>query len=291
MAEKKIVLEKYIILFTCPDRQGIVSKITSLLYEQNVNIIKMEEHVENKENLFFIRLVLQSSSAIIENDEFTEKLFSFEHFFNGKLSIYKLSKKDNCAIFVTKEQLPLYDLLIKHQTNDLNCNIKMVISNHENLKNVADQFKIPFFHFPLNSKNKSKIEPQIINFMKTNNIDIIILARYMQILSPDFIQKFEQKIINIHHGFLPAFKGGRPYRQAWERGVKIIGATAHYVSNDLDEGPIITQDVISINHTYSEKDMIRTGKDIERRVLTNAVQAHLDRRIILHNGRTIVFNR
>jgi len=284
-------LENYIILFTCPDRQGIVAKITSLLFNQKVNIISMEEHVENINNLFFMRLVLQSTPEIFENNILTKELQSFGTFFNGKLSIHKLNNKDNCAIFVTKERLPLYDLLIKDQTNDINCNIKMVVSNHKNLQNVADQFNIPFFHFPINSQNKANIEPKIINFMEANNIDLIVLARYMQILSPEFIKKFEQKIINIHHGFLPAFKGGRPYRQACERGVKIIGATAHYVTNDLDEGPIITQDVISINHTYSEKDMIRTGKDIERRVLTNAVQAHLDKRIIVHEGRTIIFNR
>jgi len=167
----------------------------------------------------------------------------------------------------------------------------MVVSNHKILKNIADQFNIPFYHFSLNAQNKAELEPKIIQFMEDNEIDLIVLARYMQILSPKFIQKYNQKIINIHHGFLPAFKGARPYRQAWERGVKIIGATAHYVTNDLDEGPIISQDVNSINHTFSEKDMIHTGKDIERRVLTNAVQAHLDKRIILHDGRTIVFNR
>lgn len=282
-------LEKYIILYNCQDIQGIVAKITNLLFQQKINIISMEEHVEN--NIFFMRIVVQSSNNIFNNNLLLEQLSDFESFFNGRLSIHKLSKKDNCAIFVTKERLPLYDLLIKHQTKDLNCNVKMVVSNHENLKNVADQFNIPFFHFPLNAQNKAELEPKIIQFMDDNEIELIVLARYMQILSPQFIQKFEEKIINIHHGFLPAFKGGRPYRQAWERGVKIIGATAHYVTNDLDEGPIISQDVISINHTFSEKEMIRAGKDIERRVLTNAVQAHLDKRIILHDGRTIVFNR
>lgn len=289
MIDKK--LDNYIILFTCLDRQGIVAKITNWLFEQKVNIISMEEHVESNNNLFFMRLVLQSPFELFENKIFIEKLLEYGKSFNGKFSFHKLKKKDNCAIFVTKERLPLYDLLIKHQTNDLNCNIKMVVSNHENLSYVAEQFNISFYHFPINSKNKSEIEPQLISFMEVNEIDLIVLARYMQILSPNFVEKFNQKIINIHHGFLPAFKGGRPYKQAWDRGVKIIGATAHYVTNDLDEGPIITQDVISINHTFSEKDMIRAGKDIERRVLTNAVQAHLDKRIIVHDGRTIVFNR
>ncbi|MBK53094.1 MAG: formyltetrahydrofolate deformylase [Candidatus Marinimicrobia bacterium] len=284
-------LKKYIILFNCPDQQGIVAKITGWLFKQNLNIISMEEHVEDKDAEFFIRIVLISSIKLTENKNFISNLVKIEKMFNGQFSIKKFNKKENCAIFVTKEQLPLYDLLIKHQTNDLNCNVKMVVSNHNRLKLVADKFHIPYFYFPLNPQNKSEIEPQIIQSMKNNKIDIIVLARYMQILSPKFIKKYEQKIINIHHGFLPAFKGGRPYRQAWERGVKIIGATAHYVTNELDEGPIISQDVISINHTYSEKNMIRAGKDIERRVLTSAVQAHLDYRVIVHNGRTIVFNR
>lgn len=284
-------MKKYVILFKSPDRRGIVAKITGWLFKQNLNIISMEEHVEDKSSYFFMRIVILSAFDLNENKDFIIELTKLGQTFEGQFSIKKSNKKNNCAIFVTKEQLPLYDLLIKHQTNDLNCTIKMVISNHMLLKNAAEKFNIPYLRFPINMRNKSEIEPQIIKTLEEHKIDLIILARYMQILSPKFVKKYEQKIINIHHGFLPAFKGARPYRQAWERGVKMIGATAHYVTNELDEGPIITQDVTSINHTYSEKDMIRTGKDIERIVLTNAVQAHLDNRIILHNGRTIVFNR
>jgi formyltetrahydrofolate deformylase len=287
----KIKSEQIIILITCPDQYGIVAKISNWLFNQHINIIRMEEHVENFPAIFFMRVVTQSNENIISNENFKNEINKFETEFKGKISIHYSKIQDNCAIFVTKEDLPLYDLLIKNQKNNINCNIKMVVSNHKNLSNVANQFDIPFYHFPVNTKNKLDLEPKIIELMKLKNIDLIILARYMQILSPQFIELFEQRIINIHHGFLPAFKGGRPYHQAWERGVKIIGATAHYVTNNLDEGPIITQDVIPINHTFSTKEMIHTGKDIERRVLTNAVQAHVDKRVIVHEGRTIVFQR
>ena len=288
---KNNILGEIIILVTCPDQQGIVAKITSWLYEQRVNIISLEEHVENIPGIFFMRVVTQCNEIQISNEKFELKMKEFEKNLNGKISVHYSKIKYNCAIFVTKEEIPLYDLLIKNQKGDFNCHIKMAISNHGNLEKVAKQFEIPYYHFPVTSKNKMDLEPEIIKLMNSHEIDLIVLARYMQILSPKFIQQFEHKIINIHHGFLPAFKGGKPYNQAWTRGVKIIGATAHYVTNDLDEGPIIAQDVISINHTYSAQKMIRAGKDIERRVLTNAVQAHLDNRVIVHKGRTIIFNR
>ncbi|MBC8198265.1 MAG: formyltetrahydrofolate deformylase [Candidatus Marinimicrobia bacterium] len=287
----KIKPDKTILLITCPDQQGIVAKISSWLFNLHINIISMEEHVENSPAFFFMRVVTESNEFILSNEKLKNEINKFENEFYGKISIYHSKIKDNCAIFVTKEDLPLYDLLIKNQKNNFNYNIKMIVSNHEKLSNVAKQFNIPFYYFPVNSTNKLDLEPKIIQLMKSNNIDLIVLARYMQILSPNFIEQFEQKIINIHHGFLPAFKGGRPYHQAWKRGVKIIGATAHYVTNNLDEGPIITQDVIPINHTFSATEMIQAGKDIERRVLTHAVQAHTDKRIIVHEGRTIVFNR
>tara|TARA_B100000941_G_C28506802_1_gene557876 strand:+ start:2779 stop:3633 length:855 start_codon:yes stop_codon:yes gene_type:complete len=284
-------MEKYIILFKCPDRRGIIKRITKILFEFNLNIVSMEEHVDNKTNYFFSRIAINSKKDLIDNVEFQKKILTLEKKYNGWCATKKQNKKVNCAIFVTKEQLPLYDLLIKNETNELNCNIKLVVSNHKTLKSVASKFNIPYFYFPLNSKNKHNIEPEIIELMRNNKIELIILARYMQILSPDFVKKFNENIINIHHGFLPAFKGGRPYKQAWERGVKIIGATSHYVTNDLDEGPIISQDIIPINHRFSEKNMILAGKDIERRVLINAVQAHTENRVIIYEGRTIVFNR
>ena len=284
-------LNKSILLVTCPDRKGIVAKITGWLYKQELNIISLEEHVENNPTTFFMRIIIKWNKPNLFKKKFEIKMNEFEVKFKGKISINYSNIKDNCAIFVTKEELPLYDLLIRNQKNDFNCNIKLIISNHNNLKKIAQQFNIPYYFFPVTSQNKLEIEPDIIDLLFRNNIDLIVLARYMQILSPNFVKQFEKKIINIHHGFLPAFKGKKPYHQAWYKGVKIIGATAHYVTNELDEGPIITQDVLPINHTFTTNNMIRSGKDIERRVLTNAVQAHFDKRIIVYKGKTIVFNR
>ena len=194
------------------------------------------------------------------------------------------------AIFVTKEATPLYDLLIKHQSGDLPCKIPCIISNHKDLEHTARQFQIPFHFLPVSSKTKVDQEKEINKLMEKENIDLLVLARYMQILSSKFVDKFSGKIINIHHGFLPAFKGQQPYRQAWKRGVKMIGATAHYVTADLDEGPIIEQDVVSVSHQHSVQEMIQAGRDIERRVLTSAVKAHLEHRIILDGKRTIIFH-
>ena len=288
MINKK--LDNYIILFTCPDRQGIVAKITNWLFEQKVNIISMEEHVESNNNLFFMRLVLQSPFEIFENKIFIEKLLEYGKSFNGKFSFHKLKEKDDCAIFVTKERLPLYDLLIKHQTNDLNCNIKMVVSNHQNLSYVAEQFNIPFYHFPINSKNKSEIEPQLISFMEVNEIDLIILARYMQIFSPDFCSKYSGKVINIHHSFLPSFKGAKPYKQAYEKGVKIMGATAHYITEELDAGPIIEQTVERVDHSQSPEELELIGQDIESITLTRAVKKHLEGKVFINDKKTVVFD-
>lgn len=279
-----------ILLVTCPDQRGIVAKYTGHLFDNHVNILTMEEHVEEKLKMFFMRLVLDVSTLQISLSELDQSLTALSKQFFGEYQLIKQNEKINTAIFVTKEQLPLYDLLIRHETGQLNCNLKLVVSNHDNLKNAAERFEIPFHYFPVTSKNKSAYEPEILKLMQHENIELIILARYMQILSPEFLSHYEKKVINIHHGFLPAFKGGKPYHQAWKRGVKLIGATAHYVTNDLDEGPIIVQDVKPVNHTFSVKEMIDAGQDIERRVLTNAVRAHLEQRVLVYQGRTIVFH-
>ena len=280
-----------IVLITCPDQKGIITKFTKLLYDFNVNILTMEEHVENRLNMFFLRMVLDISDIRDSIEKLVQSIQKATNDIGGKFEFFDKSEKVNTAIFVTKEQLPLYDLLIRHEIGQLNCNIKFILSNHIDLENVSNRFNIPFYHFPITSKTKNIYEPSILDLINQEKIELIVLARYMQILSPSFLTNFNHEIINIHHGFLPAFKGAKPYRQAWEKGVKLIGATAHYVTNDLDEGPIISQDVKPVNHTFSIKEMIDAGQDIERRVLTNAVRAHLERRIIVFQGRTIIFNR
>ncbi len=194
------------------------------------------------------------------------------------------------AIFVSKTSHCLYDLLLKHQAGDFNCEIPLIISNHPDLEYVAEQFKIPFFCIAMTKENKNEQEQEILNLLKQHHIDLIVLARYMQILTPKFLSQFNKKIINIHHAFLPAFQGANPYLRAYERGVKIIGATAHYVTADLDEGPIIEQAVEHVNHECSPNDLKRIGRDIESIVLSKAVKSHLEHQIITVNNRTIIFS-
>jgi len=200
----------------------------------------------------------------------------------GNMCFFEPSKKINVAILGTKEKEPIYDLLIKNKSGDLNCNIPIIISNHNDLKKIASQFNINFL--------KTNSDDEIITVLNKNKIDLIVLARYMQIIPDKIVRPYVNNIINIHHGFLPAFKGARPYHQAHKKGVKIIGATAHYVTSELDEGPIISQDVAPINHKHSIKDIIQLGREIERNVLYKAVKAHLEHKIVVYNNKTILFN-
>ena len=209
---------------------------------------------------------------------------------SANVKFYYPEQKLNVGVFVSKESSPLYDLLIKHKSSDLKCNISCIISNHLDLKSIAHQFNIPFYHLPVSSTTKQGQEKMVRAILDKYKVDLLVLARYMQILSEKFVDDYYGQIINIHHAFLPAFKGSNPYRRAWERGVKMIGATAHYVTKDLDEGPIIEQDVVSVSHQYSVREMIQAGRDIERRVLTSAVKLHIEHRIILDGNRTIIFH-
>jgi formyltetrahydrofolate deformylase len=206
-------------------------------------------------------------------------------------TIHYTTNVQKMAILVSKTSHCLYDLLMHHSEGELDCEIPLIISNHPDLEVVADRFRIPYYCFPVNSSNKAEQEAQILDLLKKHHIDLVVMARYMQVLSDNFISNYPNKIINIHHAFLPAFQGGNPYQRAWERGVKMIGATAHYATKDLDEGPIIEQDVERINHENTPEELRAIGKDIERRVLTRAVTAHLEHRIITAGRRTIVFPR
>jgi formyltetrahydrofolate deformylase len=208
---------------------------------------------------------------------------------SGISKVFTKEKKQNLAILVTKESLPLYDILIKNQTEEINSNIKIIISNHKTLEPIANQFDIDFMY--LDVENKTTSSKVLMRALDKNNINLVILARYMQIIPETIVKKFKGKMINIHHGFLPAFKGDRPYHKAWKRGVKIIGATAHYVTAQLDEGPIISQDVVQVDHHHSIKELIDSGRNLERNVLVNAIKAHLDHRVMIHGKRTIVFSR
>jgi len=281
-------MKRIVIHINASDQSGIVSEYTQALSLMGININSLEQHVEPDDLLFFMRIEAEvpneSSITSIKN-----KLEDVDIRINSKSSVYNLDYVQNMAILVTKESLPLYDILIKTQTGEIKSNIKFIGSNHRTLEPIAEQFKINFAHFDIAS-NKEQANANLHSQL-SDDIDIVILARYMQIIPEEVVEKFTGKMINIHHGFLPAFKGDNPYKKAWKRGVKIIGATAHYVTNELDEGPIISQDVVRVSHHHSVSEMMNSGRNLERNVLIEAIKAHLEYRIILHGSRTIIFNK
>ena len=267
-----------IIQLICPDQKGIIANLTSILYKSNNNILSIEQHVDKEGKIFYIRIVAEKK---LNNIFPKDKLISLGEKLNGKLNLFNPDKKINVAILGTKESTIIYDLLIKNQSNELKCNAPIVISNHNNLSSVAQQFNIDYFKIDSNK--------QLLEILKNKKVELIILARYMQIIPSEIVKLYKNNIINIHHGFLPAFKGAKPYHQAYNKGVKIIGATAHYVTDKLDEGPIISQDIKHINHRYSIDEMIQIGREIERNVLYKAVKSHLEHKIIVYNNKTLVF--
>ncbi len=282
---------RYLVLhINCPDQRGIIAQFTGILYDHGANVLNLEQHVEPDKKRFFMRIHADLKNMEISQDDLYEIIMVQVNKMDAKIQYYYPENLQKVAIFVTREAAPLYDLLIKHQSGELACEIPCIISNHQDLENTSRQFKIPFYYLPISSETKDNQEKLVRDLIEKEKIDLLVLARYMQILSSKFVADYHGKIINIHHGFLPAFKGKSPYRQAWDRGVKMIGATAHYVTADLDEGPIIEQDVVSVNHQYSIQEMIQAGRDIERRVLTSAVKAHLQHRIILDGQKTIIFH-
>tara|TARA_Y100000590_G_scaffold460630_1_gene620368 strand:+ start:890 stop:1711 length:822 start_codon:yes stop_codon:yes gene_type:complete len=272
-------MDNKVIQFICTDQQGIIAKLTSILHTSSCNILSIEQHVDNDTNNFYIRIFVEYNHLISKFP--FNGLENFSNKLNGRLYVFNPDKKINVAILGTKESEPIYDLFIKNKSDDLNCNTPILMSNHNDLSYIAKQFNTPFY--------KIKNDKQILDILKKEKIDLIILARYMQIIPDSIVDLYKNNIINIHHGFLPAFKGAKPYHQAYNKGVKIIGATAHYVTEKLDEGPIIYQDVSNINHQHSIKDIIHLGREIERNVLYKAVKAHLDYKIIVYNNKTIVF--
>ena len=274
-------MDNTIIQLICPDQKGIIAQITSRLYESHINILSIEQHVDNN-NKFYIRILADLTSSNINFGQLNNKISILNKKLKGDLTFHDPNKKANVAILGTKESEPIYDLLIKNKAGELNCNIPIIISNHNNLKNISKQFDIAYY--------KTNNNDELLDIFNKNNIDLIVLARYMQIIPEKIIEQYQNKIINIHHGFLPAFKGANPYRQAFEKGVKIIGATAHYVTKELDEGPILYQDVVNINHKHSVDEMIQLGRGIERNVLYKAVKAHLNHKVIVYQNKTIVFS-
>jgi len=278
------VVNEIILKVSCPDRSGLIYNISKVLYANKLNIQKNSEFVNSEHSWFFFRAVL--SGDVDLEDLKTSLLSSLPE--DSRVELFKRRKKD-IVILVTKESHCLGDLLIRYQSGELNANIKAIISNHADLEVLASKFDIPYHYIDAKDLKREDHEKLIIKEINRYQPDLIILAKYMRILTPFFVEEFEGKIINIHHSFLPAFIGANPYKQAYERGVKIIGATAHYVNNDLDEGPIIAQDVVSVNHDYSWKDMQKAGRNVEKIVLSKAVDLALDDRIFVFKNKTVIF--
>lgn len=276
-------MKQFTIKITCKDEKGLVYRISEILLENGLNIIKNDEFVDNEKALFFMRTEV---SGIAEPEKVIDQLKKQL----GDCSI-ELSQNEskNVVVLVTKEHHCLADLLIRNQFKDLTFNIVVVVGNYENLRELTEKFNIPFIYIPAENITRAEHEEKIKTVLQDYNFDYLVLAKFMRILSPDFVKDFEGKIINIHHSFLPAFIGANPYKQAFERGVKIIGATAHFVTNDLDEGPIIYQDIIKVSHSKTAKDLAKMGKDVERIVLANALKLVFEDKVFIDGNKTIIF--
>ncbi|NJK97256.1 MAG: formyltetrahydrofolate deformylase [Bacteroidales bacterium] len=275
----------------CPDKPGIVAKITEFLYQNNGNVIYLDQHVDHQEKVFFMRIEWELEKFVIPREKIADYFSTLiANKYNLTWNIFFTKKKPRMAIFVSKMSHCLFDMLARFQSGEWNVEIPLVISNHPDMEPLVKQFGIDYYLLPVNEKNKAEQEQNEIELLKSKQIDFLVLARYMQVLSENFIREYPNKIINIHHSFLPAFPGAKPYHSAHERGVKIIGATSHYVTSDLDAGPIIEQDVVRISHTDSIKDLIRKGKDLEKIVLSRAIYAHIQHKTLVYNNRTIVFS-
>ena len=280
-----------ILLIHCPDRQGILATVTEFLNKNHGNIIYLDQHVDHQEGIFYMRVEWELNGFAIPSEkigEYFETLIAKPLQMNWRL--YFTDDIPRMALFVSTMPHCLFDILGRYTAGEWDVEIPLIISNHEILKPVAERFGIDFHYFPVNKENKKEQEQNELELLRKYNIDFVVLARYMQILSPEFIDQFPNKIINIHHSFLPAFAGAKPYHAAHERGVKIIGATSHYVTSDLDAGPIIEQDVTRCSHVDTVEKLIRKGRDLEKIVLSQAVYKHLQRKILVYKNRTVVFN-
>ena len=276
-------------LIKCPDQKGLVAKITTFFYEKGFNILSCQQYANAIEDTYFMRIRLNAAGTNISKEALENNFLELAAPLKLDWSVNYGDKKQNMAIMVSHTSHNLYDLLERQKEGLLDCNITMVISNHDKLRHIAEMFKVPFYYLPVTKETKTVQEAQVIELLDANKVDLVVMARYMQILSSDFINHYPERIINIHHSFLPAFQGANPYKKAYERGVKLIGATAHYATEDLDEGPIIEQDVEPVTHESTPTTLKRIGADIERLVLARAVKNHLNNQIIVSGNRAIVF--
>jgi formyltetrahydrofolate deformylase len=276
------------LLVSCPDRRGLVAKIANFIYANGGNIIHADQHTDFAAGLFLTRIEWQLEDFNLPRELIGPAFNAIAQPLQANWQLHFSDTVPRIAIWVSKQDHCLFDLIWRHRAKEFSAEIPLIISNHPDLKDVAAQFGIAYHHIPITKETKSQQEAKQLELLRQYNIDLVVLAKYMQVVSPDFINQFAQ-IINIHHSFLPAFVGANPYHKAYERGVKIIGATAHYVTADLDAGPIIEQDVVRVSHRDEVDDLIRKGKDLERVVLARAVRSHLQNRVLVYGNRTVVF--
>jgi formyltetrahydrofolate deformylase len=284
------MIKTAILIIQCRDQKGIVAAVSEFLYANKGNILEIDQHVDQEIGRFFMRVSWELESFALKKEEIVPE---FKKRVGGKFEmefdLYFNFRKPRMAIFISKLTHCLFDILSRHYSGQFEVEIPMVVSNHENHRKVVEAFGIPFYYQPVNKANKQQAEEIQIKLMQEHQIDFVVLARYMQILSPEFIRHFPNRIINIHHSFLPAFVGAKPYHAAHERGVKIIGATAHYVTEELDAGPIIEQEVARVRHHNSASDLVQIGQDVEKVVLSKAIKYHLERKVLVVRNKTVIF--
>ncbi|MBE0393737.1 formyltetrahydrofolate deformylase [Flavobacterium sp. PL002] len=284
-------MQKITLLIHCKDQKGIIAAVTNFIVKVEGNITYIDQHVDVEQNVFFMRLESELTNSTISLASIKEDFKkTIAHDFNMQWDFYNKDLKPKMALFVSKYNHCLYDILGRYSAGELNIEIPLIISNHIDLKPIADQFNIPFFHVPFTKDNKEAGEQKQIELLQEYEVNFVVLARYMQIITPKLIGLYKNKIINIHHSFLPAFPGAKPYHSAFKRGVKIIGATSHYVTEELDEGPIIEQDITRVSHINSVEHFIMKGRDLERIVLARAIKLHAERKVMTYSNKTVIFS-
>ena len=279
-----------ILLIDCPDRKGIVAAIGDFLYRHDANILHADQHQDAERDLFLMRVEWDLAGFDLSLTEFSTHFAPIAERFQMRWRLETSQRPLRVAVFVSRYDHCLVDLLYRHQGGELPCAIPLIVSNHPDARRWAEFYKLPYHHTEVDPADRAGAERRQFELLEAHGIDLIVLARYMQILSPEFVRRYPGRIINVHHSFLPAFRGARPYHRALERGVKLIGPTSHYVTEDLDEGPIIEQDVVRVSHRDGLDDLLEKGRDMEKMVLSRAVRWHLDHRILVYGRKTVVFD-
>jgi formyltetrahydrofolate deformylase len=278
-----------VLLISCPDRKGLVATVCDFIFRHNGNIVHTDEHTDDELDCFLMRVEWNLEGFALALSQFSEAFAPIAERFQMQWRVANVAERARMAIFVSKYDHCLNDLLYRQQSGELACDIPLIVSNHADCQRLADFYKIPFCQVTVTRDNKPQAEAEQLRLVREHRVDLIVLARYMQVLSSDFIGQYPNRIINIHHSFLPAFVGAKPYHQAFERGVKLIGATSHYVTEVLDDGPIIEQDVARISHRDALDDLLQKGRDLEKMVLSRGVRWHLENRVLLYGNKTVVF--